>query len=217
VDFKGFVEKAKVAAAAATEKAKEVAATASEQAAGAMNAALSPEQQSLAWDQAKGFAAATADKLSEFKDLGSEKLQALIASFEQALPAIQTAGYELTEFEVELGVTPKLIPHFKHTPKDPEVVARARELVRDNALGALILNGLLKAGEVHRQIDVAGFCFSHIEIELGLIPSVRLQYKNDGSGAPRPDGQLLLPSVPATPAAELPPTTDAAGILPPQR
>jgi len=32
---------------------------------------------------------------------------------------------------------------------------------------------------VHRQIKVAGFGFTHIEIELGLIPSVRLQYKND--------------------------------------
>ena len=133
VDFKGFVEKAKDAALAATEKAKEVAATATEQATGAMNAALSSEQASLAQEQAKGFAALTAEKLSEFKELGSEKIQALIASFQQALPAIQTAGYELTEFEVELGVTPKLIPHFRHAAKSPEDVARARELVRETS------------------------------------------------------------------------------------
>jgi len=38
---------------------------------------------------------------------------------------------------------------------------------------------LLKAGDVHKQIKVAGFGFSHIEIEMGLIPSVRLQYKRD--------------------------------------
>lgn len=198
VDFKGLVEKAKDAAIAATEKAKEVAATATEQATGAMNAALSSEQASLAQEQARGFAAATAEKLSEFKELGSEKIQALIASFQQALPAIQTAGYELTEFEVELGVTPKLIPHFRHAAKSPEDVARARELVRENKLGALILTGLLKAGEVHTEINVAGFSFSHIEIELGIIPSVRLQYKNDGSGAALP----LLPLLSAPAAIE---------------
>ena len=104
------------------------------------------------------------------------------------------AGYELTEFEVELGVTPKLIPHFRHVHRSGEDVDRARELVRGNKLGSLLLSGLLKAGEVHKQINVAGFCFSHIEIELGLIPSVRLQYKNDGSEVAQARAALPQPS-----------------------
>lgn len=189
------------------DKAKEVAAAATEQATGAVNAALSPEQTNAAWDQAKSFATQSAEKLSELKDFGSEKLQALIASFQQALPAIQMAGYELTEFEVELGVTPKLIPHFKHAPRQAEDVERARELVRENKLGALILGGLLKAGEVHRQINVAGFHFSHIEIELGVIPSVRLQYKNDEPGAP---SSAALLTAPKATAPALPPAASAA-------
>lgn len=187
------------------EKAKEVAANATEQATGAVNAALSPDQTGAAWDQAKSFATQSAEKLAELKDFGSEKLQALIASFQQALPAIQMAGYELTEFEVELGVTPKLIPHFKHAPKQAEDVARAREMVRENKLGSLILGGLLKAGEVHQQINVAGFHFAHIEVELGVIPSVRLQYKNDEPGAA---AGARLPAPAAVP--ELPPPENAA-------
>ena len=202
MDFKSFVE-----------KAKEVAATATEQATGAVNAALSPEQTNLAWDQAKGFAALSAEKLAELKDLGSEKIQALMMSFQQALPAIQKAGYELTEFEVELGVTPKLIPHFRHAPRSAEDVARARELVRENRLGALILSGLLKAGEVHQQINVAGFHFAHIEVELGVIPSVRLQYKNDEPGAATAARALLAAD--AT-AAALPAPSDVAGGEPTQ-
>ncbi len=100
-------------------------------------------------------------------------------SFQQALPAIKSAGYEMTEFEVELGVTPKLIPHFRHAAKSLEDVDAARAMLKDNKLGMMILVALLKAGDVHKQIRVAGFGFTHIEIELGLIPSVRLQYKND--------------------------------------
>lgn len=217
MDIKGFVEKAREAAIAASEKAKEVAATATEQAMGAMSATIPLQQENDPQGQAKSFAVAAAEKLSEFKDFGSEKVQALIASFQQALPAIQTAGYELTEFEVELGITPKLIPHFRHASKSPEDVTRARELVRENKLGALILGGLLKAGEVHKQIRVAGFSFSHIEIELGLIPSVRLQYKNDGSNAAQPRVEAPLLAAPAETTDELRPAlANAADATPAQ-
>ncbi len=218
MDFKGFVEKAKDAAAAAaasaTEQAKGFvgAATAQNVAASptapADGAEVSAPAEGAPTAAPKSFAALTSEKFSELKDLGTEKLQALINSFQQALPAILMAGYELTEFEVELGITPKLIPHFRHAAKSPEDVERARELVRDNKLGTLILGGLLKAGEVHKQINVAGFGFSHIEIELGLIPSVRLQYKNEGAdGPPRaalpgPDTRLAIAQAAADPSAK---------------
>jgi hypothetical protein len=59
-----------------------------------------------------------------------------------------------------------------------EDIEAAREMLKGNKLGSLLLSTLLKTGDIHRQIKVAGFSFSHIEIELGLVPSVRLQYKN---------------------------------------
>src|SRR5262249_45388412 len=46
------------------------------------------------------------DFANELSAAGSQKIQELVGSFQQALPAIKSAGYELTEFEVELGVTP---------------------------------------------------------------------------------------------------------------
>lgn len=127
----------------------------------------------------KSLSALANEKLNELSAVGSQKIQELVTSFQQSLPAIKSAGYELTEFEVELGVTPKLIPHFRHAPKSTEDIDAAREALKDNKLGQIILGALLKAGDVHKQIKVAGFGFSHIEIEMGLIPSVRLQYKRD--------------------------------------
>ena len=122
-------------------------------------------------------AAAASAKISELAELGSGKIQELVSSFQQALPALGVAGYEITELEIELGLTPKLIPHFRYLDKAQEDVERAQETLRHNKLGMMILNGLLKAGEVQRQIKIAGFSFAHVEIELGLIPCVRLQYK----------------------------------------
>ena len=127
----------------------------------------------------KSFGAIANEKLNELSAVGAQKVQELVTSFQQALPAIKSAGYEMTEFEVELGVTPKLIPHFRHAAKSIEDIEAARAMLKDNKLGIMILVALLRAGDVHRQIKVAGFAFTHIEIELGLIPSVRLQYKND--------------------------------------
>lgn len=189
MDFKSFVDKAKEAATAVGEQAKSALVTPAVPTDAPQNVealaaeggelAAAGESPALAPAQSKSFAALTSDTLNQISSAGSAKIQELVTAFQNALPAIRSAGYELTEFEIELGVTPKLIPHFRHAARRAEDVDAAREALKDNKLGQLILGALLKAGDVHKQIKVNGFCFSHIEIEMGLIPSVRLQYKRD--------------------------------------
>jgi hypothetical protein len=181
MDLKGFVDKAKQAATSVGDQAKAAmnapagpsAATNLEAQPGAENAVV------VAGDAPPPAPVTLSSKITELSNLGSEKLQELVNSFQQAQPALVYAGYELTEFEIELGVTPKLIPHFRHAPRTAEDIGTAREMLQNNKLGQMLLGALLKAGEVHKQINVNGFGFSHIEIELGLIPSIRLQYKKD--------------------------------------
>ena len=187
MDFKSFVDKAKEAAVAVSEQAKTAMATPVVQTEPPQNveALAASEGGELVVAEApapaptKTFAAMTTETLNQISLAGSAKIQDLVTSFQQALPALASAGYELTEFEIELGVTPKLIPHFRYATRSAEDADAAREALKDNKLGQIILAALLKAGDVHKQIRVAGFCFSHIEIEMGLIPSVRLQYKRD--------------------------------------
>ena len=191
MDFKSFVDKAKEAAATVTEQAKTAMATPVVQTDPPQNVEALAASESgelvpvgdagvpAAPAQTKSFGALASEKINQLSAAGSEKLQELVTAFQQALPALSSAGYELTEFEIELGVTPKLIPHFRHAARSAEDADAAREMLKDNKLGQLLLGALLKAGDVHKQIRVAGFGFSHIEIEMGLIPSVRLQYKRD--------------------------------------
>lgn len=188
MDFKSFVDKAKEAAAAAAEQAKTAMATSVpaqtppvniEAAAAEGGDVVVPSEAGAPAPAQKTFGLLAAEKITQLSQVGADKIQELVTSFQHALPAIKSAGYELTEFEVELGVTPKLIPHFKHAQRSAENVEAAKEMLKDNKLGQMMLGALLKAGDVHKQINVAGFGFSHIEIELGLIPSVRLQYKKD--------------------------------------
>jgi hypothetical protein len=130
-------------------------------------------------DHARGIAALPGEKFAELKQYGAEKLQETMAAFQSALPALRRAGYEMREFEIELGLTPKIIAHFMPAATHDAAVAEAREALKDNKIGAAMLSVLARAGEVHRQIKAPGFTCAHMEIDVGLLPAVRLRYRAD--------------------------------------
>lgn len=133
-------------------------------------------QKTLA-EHAKAIAALPGEKLAELKAFGAEKLDQTMAAFLRALPPLRQAGYQLREFEIELGITPKIIAHFTPGPASAEDIAAAREALKDNKIGASMLSVLSRAGDVHRQIKVPGFECAHMEIDVGVIPAVRLRYR----------------------------------------
>lgn len=134
-------------------------------------------------EHARGIAALPGEKLAELKAFGAEKLQETMAAFLNALPALRQAGYELREFEIELGLTPKIIAHFMPLPATEEEIASAREALKDNKIGASMLSVLRRAGDVHKQVKVPGFSCAHMEIDVGVIPAVRLRYRADDASA----------------------------------
>lgn len=138
-----------------------------------------PKPQKTLAEHAKGIAALPGEKLAELKAFGEEKLQETMAAFLGALPALKQAGYDLREFEIELGLTPKVIAHFMPSAASEEDIAAAREALKDNKIGASMLSVLKRAGDVHRQIKAPGFACAHMEIDVGVIPAVRLRYRVD--------------------------------------
>jgi hypothetical protein len=130
-------------------------------------------------EHARGIAALSGEKLAELKAFGAEKLDQTMAAFLNALPALRQAGYELREFEIELGITPKIIAHFMPLPASDDEIAAAREALKDNKIGASMLSVLRRAGDVHRQVKVPGFQCAHMEVDVGVIPAVRLRYRAD--------------------------------------
>jgi hypothetical protein len=141
-----------------------------------------PKQKTLV-DHARGIAALPGEKFAELKAYGAEKLQETMAAFQSALPALRQAGYAMHEFEIELGLTPKIIAHFMPAPTHEAAIAQAREALKDNKIGSAMLSVLARAGEVHRQIKAPGFSCAHMEIDVGLLPAVRLRYRADETKA----------------------------------
>lgn len=144
---------------------------------------MSDKPQKTLMEHAKGVAALPGEKLAELKAYGAEKLQETMAAFLGALPALKQAGYDLREFEIELGLTPKIIAHFTHCAAPESDEAAAREALRENRIGQTMLAVLAKAAETHRQIKAPGFHCAHMEIDVGLLPAVRLRYRADGASA----------------------------------
>ena len=128
-------------------------------------------------DHAKSIAAIPGEKLAELKAFGEEKLDQTMSGFRRALPALSQAGYRMHEFEIELGITPKIIAHFMPSEASEEQIAAAREALKDNPIGSSMLSVLKRAGDAHKRFKLLGFNCGHIEIDVGVIPAVRLRYR----------------------------------------
>jgi len=106
-------------------------------------------------------------------------VEAILQDFNAALPHLKKAGYVLTELEVEIGIPPKLIPHFYHDPKLKLDIEEALAALKGNIIGTALILALEQAGRLQQDMEISGMQFSHIEVELGPIPALKIQYKND--------------------------------------
>jgi len=129
---------------------------------------------------AKKFSSTASIAVSQVfaSDLSVENI---MKDFNAALPHLKGAGYILTEMEVELGIPPKLIPHFYHDPEIKLDLKKTLKALENNSIGRALIIALAEAGELQKQLEVGEMQFNHIEVELGPIPALRLQYKNDNA------------------------------------
>lgn len=126
-------------------------------------------------------------KLTEATNVGTEKLKAIFSLVSNASSLIAEAGYELDEIEVELGVPPKLIPHFKFTSAiTQEKKQELLEKTREDKLMNLLLKSLFTATALQSTMRMGNFRMVEVEIEIGLVPSVRLRFSKQGTGSSIP-------------------------------
>ena len=111
------------------------------------------------------------------QEVASDKILSLVDEFNAALPYLSKAGYTLHELEVELGLPPKLIPHFVYSADLDSDEGAAVENLEDNRFGYSLLKVLRTAGNIQEKLQFNNMLFSHVEIELSFVPNIRLAYK----------------------------------------
>lgn len=119
-----------------------------------------------------------ANTFGQIKGYGADKMEETAERLNGALPFIERAGFRVTEIEVLMGVTPALIPHVRVGNVLPKGERQALlDEIGDRKLTANIVKSLFRAADFGKRIDLKGFQFFEIEIEVGVIPSVRVKYE----------------------------------------
>ena len=128
-------------------------------------------------DKAVQTAADVRGKVGDPSGRVGDAILDVVNNLNDSLPQLAKAGYTMDELEIEIGVPPKLIPHFTF---DKTLVENTGQVLTDlegNAIGSALLKALLKSADLQGKIVINGMSFSRVEIELSLVPAVRLCYK----------------------------------------
>ena len=139
------------------------------------------------WGQSASEAySATVEGLKGF---GGDTLGKTAQTFNEALPYIERAGYVVTEIEVGLGLSPKIVPHLKMQDviSDEEQAMLLFE-TQDKKLVNTILSSLFKATAARKKLKFKKFHFNELELELSILPTVTLKFKpNENTDETLPD------------------------------
>ena len=128
-------------------------------------------------DKAKQTAADVKDKVGDPSGKVGDAILAVVNDLNDALPHLSKAGYTMDELEIEVGIPPKLTPHFSVDETLAENTKQSLTDLEGNTVGYALFKALLKAADLQQKIVINDMSFDRIEIELGLIPAVRLSYK----------------------------------------
>ena len=128
------------------------------------------------------------------KELSGDTLGKTASRFNEALPYIERAGYEVTEIEVGLGLSPKVVSHLRLSEaiSEDEKLALLDE-TKDKKLVNTILASLFRASAARSKLNFNKFHFSDIELELSILPTVVLKFKpnkNAGLIEETPEGEV---------------------------
>lgn len=126
---------------------------------------------------AKQTAADVKDKIGDPSRTINDAVSEIIRNLNEALPCLAKAGYRMDGLDIEVGVPPKIIPHFAVDEVPAEAIEISMVELEGNSVGYALLKSLLQAKGLQQKIEIEGMSFSRIEIEVGLIPAVRLSYK----------------------------------------
>ena len=131
-------------------------------------------------DKAMQTAVGIKDKVGDPSARVGDAILDVVSSLNDSLPHLAKAGYTMEELEIEIGVPPKLIPHFSVDGALVENAENAEQALTDlegNIIGTTLFKALFKAATLQQKIVINGMSFSRLEIQLGLVPAVRLCYK----------------------------------------
>ncbi|MBL8006464.1 MAG: hypothetical protein JNJ56_02950 [Ignavibacteria bacterium] len=117
--------------------------------------------------------------IEEFRDSSVEKVKAMLSNINNSNELFDKSGFHLQNLKVSLGIPPVISVEFSIKGKiSTEERARLLEDIKENNMIKLIVICLFKASDFYDKIQFGNYKLSLIEIELGLIPGINLEFSN---------------------------------------
>ena len=141
-----------------------------------MRLALLGRKEDHSWSNSASEAYAAS--MQGIKGFSNDTLSKTTESLNEALPFITRAGFDVIEIEIGLGLSPNAIAHLyvrEHLSDANQQILL--DEVRNKKLVSTILNSLFKAASTHKKMKFKNFDFTHMELELSILPSVALKFR----------------------------------------
>lgn len=130
--------------------------------------------------------------MSGLRGLGADTLTGTADKFNQALPYIERAGYDVTEIQVGIGLSPRLIADLRIRELiSDEARAELLEEVAERKLISTILSSLFRAADAREKLQFKQFQFASLELELSIMPVVSLRFLPAPKGVLTDDDQAV--------------------------
>lgn len=128
-------------------------------------------------DKMKAAAQAVSDKAKEWVDAGVDKLKESLDALVAAAPELVKVGYRLTDLELEMALTPRVIVLLQRDREAGEEEFQAL-LANHHEGGAFttLVKGLRHANAMDRRLRPQGRVLAGVRFELGLPPVFSLRY-----------------------------------------
>jgi hypothetical protein len=115
---------------------------------------------------------------SNIQDVVSEKIAQYMKDIKVITPIMNKMGYEINEVEIEVALIPKIIPHFnRHTMVKIEIQEKILAYCKAKNIPTLILSALVEASKIQNKMNLGNLKFTELEMELGVIPSVKMKFR----------------------------------------
>ena len=117
------------------------------------------------------------ETVHKITDVGHRKMKEVIDELHDDLPIFERAGYSLHSLEVELGIAPKLIPHFKVDKQiSKEEQLAILDEVKHKRVLYLLLSSLFKSSYLKEILKIGNLEFHGLKVELAAVPKVHLLF-----------------------------------------
>ena len=124
-----------------------------------------------------GLKKGLAEVTQSAKGAGGETLTRSAKTLEEAIPFLERAGYDVTLIEVGVGFSPKVSAHLRFREGiSEEERHQILDDARERQMVSTILNALFSASAARDKLRFSNFHFTHIELELSVLPTVILKF-----------------------------------------